>query len=225
LFKVVSDKHARHKSKYTADRMIPGAFDGETVTRRRFMTGTAHTAGAIAAGSFALPALGFALGPIFKSAPHNWETVGTTNSFPNDNYVPVVMTITPGIGEAGKTTVYMRKRNPAIDVDKADQYNQFIAISTRCAHLGCPVRWVDAAERFICPCHGGVYDLLGRRVGGPPVRPLDRFYTRVEGEQVQVGPRYSVNSELDRFSPRDPGEPIDGIGQYLYPSRPSARKL
>lgn len=221
----MSDKHARHKSKYTADRMIPGAFDGETVTRRRFMTGTAHTAGAIAAGSFALPALGFALGPIFKSTPHNWETVGTITSFPNDNYVPVVMTITPGIGEAGKTTVYMRKRNPAIDVEKADQYNQFIAISTRCAHLGCPVRWVDAAERFICPCHGGVYDLLGRRVGGPPVRPLDRFYTRVEGEQVQVGPRYSVNSELARFSPRDPGEPIDGIGQYLYPSRPSARKL
>ena len=72
----MSDKHAKHKSKYTADRMIPGAFDGETVTRRRFMTGTAHTAGAVAAGAFALPALGFALGPIFKSTPHHWETVG-----------------------------------------------------------------------------------------------------------------------------------------------------
>jgi len=56
----VPDKHTQHKSKYTADRMIPGAFEGETVTRRRFMTGTAHTAGAIAAASFALPALGFA---------------------------------------------------------------------------------------------------------------------------------------------------------------------
>jgi menaquinol-cytochrome c reductase iron-sulfur subunit len=86
------------------------------------------------------------------------------------------------------------------------------------------VRWVDAAERFICPCHGGVYDLLGRRVGGPPVRPLDRFYTRVVGGLVQIGPRFSVNSELERFSPRDPGEPIDGLGQYLYPSRPSERK-
>jgi quinol---cytochrome c reductase iron-sulfur subunit, bacillus type len=42
---------------------------------------------------------------------------------------------------------------------------------------------------------------------------------------VQVGPRFSVNSELRRFSPRDPGEPLDGIGQYLYPSRPTARKL
>ncbi len=219
------DKHDKHKSKYTADRNIPGAFEGETVTRRRFMTGTAHTAGAIAASSFALPALGFALGPIFKSTPHRWESVGTVNDFSDTNYVPAVVTITPGIGEAGKTTIYIRKRNSTLDVDKSDQYNQFIAISSRCAHLGCPVRWVDAAERFICPCHGGVYDLLGRRVGGPPVRPLDRFYTRIEGQEVQVGPRYSVNSELRRFSPRDPGEPIDGIGQYMYPSRPSARKL
>jgi menaquinol-cytochrome c reductase iron-sulfur subunit len=221
----VSDKHAKHKSKYTADRMIPGAFDGETVTRRRFMTGTAHTAGAIAAGAFTLPALGFALGPIFKSTPHSWETVGTVSTFGEDNYVPVVVTLTPGIGEAGKSTVYVRKFNPAIDTDPYDQGTPFIAISSRCAHLGCPVRWVDAAERFICPCHGGVYDLLGRRVGGPPVRPLDRFYTRVSGVDVQIGPRFSVNSELRRFSPRDPGEPLDGIGQYLYPSRPTERKL
>jgi menaquinol-cytochrome c reductase iron-sulfur subunit len=219
------DKHDKHKSKYTADRLIPGAFEGETVTRRRFMTGTVHTAGAIAAASFALPAIGFAVGPIFKKTPVRWETVGTIDGFLENNYIPTVITLTPGIGEAGKATVYMRKRNPAIDIDTPDQYNKFIAISSRCAHLGCPVRWVDAAERFICPCHGGVYDLLGRRVGGPPVRPLDRFYTRVEGNEVQVGPRYSVNSELHRFSPRDPGEPLDGIGQYMYPSRPSARKL
>ena len=220
----MSDKHAKHKSKYTADRMIPGAFEGETITRRRFMTGSANAAGIIAAASFTLPALGFALGPVFKSTPHTWETVGTVGSFPENNYVPVVVTLTPGIGEAGKATVYVRKRNPAIDIDPYDRDTSYIAVTSRCAHLGCPVRWVDAAERFICPCHGGVYDLLGRPVGGPPVRPLDRFYTRVVGEEVQIGPRFSVNSELRRFSPRDPGEPVDGIGQYLYPSRPTAQK-
>ena len=146
---------------------------------------------------------------------------------PKDGHEPWLKEViaTPGIGEAGKTTVYMRKFNPVIDTDPPDRNSKFIAISSRCAHVGCPVRWVDAAERFICPCHGGVYDLLGRRVGGPPVRPLDRFYTRVVGEDVQVGPRFSVNSELRRFSPRDPGEPLDGIGQYLYPSRPSEQKL
>jgi menaquinol-cytochrome c reductase iron-sulfur subunit len=189
------------------------------------MTGTTHAAGAIAASAFALPALGFAIGPIFKSTPHSWESVGPVEMFPNNNYIPVVITLTPGIGEAGKTTVYVRKRNPSIDTDRPDRYNRYIAVTSRCAHLGCPVRWVDAAQRFICPCHGGVYDLLGRRVGGPPVRPLDRFYTRVLDGEVQVGPRYSVNSELHRFSPRDPGEPIDGLGQFLYPSRPSTRKL
>ncbi|HEX4188560.1 MAG TPA: Rieske 2Fe-2S domain-containing protein [Solirubrobacteraceae bacterium] len=220
----MADKRAKQKSRYTLDRHIPGAFEGETVTRRRFMTGAANGAGAIAAAAFTLPALGFAIGPIFKSSEHHWETVGRVGDFTDTNYVPVVMTLTPGIGEAGKTTTYVRRFNPEIDTDPYDSGTPFIAISSRCAHLGCPVRWVDAAERFICPCHGGVYDLLGRRVGGPPVRPLDRFYTRVIREEVQIGARFSVNSELRRFSPRDPAEPLDGIGQYLYPSRPSTRK-
>jgi len=221
----VPDRRAKQKSKYTLDRGIPGAFEGETVTRRHFMTAGGQTAGVVAALSFTLPALGFAIGPVFKAKPVRWEIVGTTSQFPDNNYIPTVLTVEPNIGEAGKTTVYIRKKNPAIDIDIYDRFSPFIAISSRCAHLGCPVRWVDAAERFICPCHGGVYDLLGRRVGGPPVRPLDRFYTRVRGENVEVGPRFSVNSELRRFSPRDPGEPLDGIGQYLYPSRPGAQKL
>jgi menaquinol-cytochrome c reductase iron-sulfur subunit len=224
LFALVPDKHT-HKSKYTADRMIPGAFEGETVTRRRFMTVGSQAMGGIAAASFLLPALGFAIGPVFKQPPHFWEDIGSPEDFTDTNYIPVIVTEAYGIGEAGKTTAYVRQHNPAIDTDVYDRNTPYIAISTRCAHLGCPVRWVDAAERFICPCHGGVYDLLGRRVGGPPVRPLDRFPTRVKNGRVELwSGRFSVNSELKRFSPRDPGETVDGVGQYLYPSRPSARK-
>jgi len=150
----VADKH-KHKSKYTADRGIPGAFEGETVTRRRFMTGSANVAGIVAAGAFTLPALAFALGPIFKEEPHRWETIGLVGDFPENNYVSVVVTITTGVGEVGKTTAYVRRRNPAIDTDRYDLKTPYIAISSRCAHVGCPVRWVDAAERFVCPCHGG----------------------------------------------------------------------
>src|SRR5947208_4476293 len=95
----VPDKHASYRSRYTADRLIPGAFDGETITRRRFMTGTAHTAGAIAAAAFTLPALGFAIGPIFKSTPHRWEPVGPVSDFTDNNYTPVILTIAPNIGE------------------------------------------------------------------------------------------------------------------------------
>jgi menaquinol-cytochrome c reductase iron-sulfur subunit len=213
------------KSKYTADRGMPGAFEGETVTRRRFMTGVTHGAGAVAAGAFALPAIGFALGPIFEKHNVAWQDVGAVSDFPNDSYVPKTITIVPGIGEAGFSTAYIRARNDNVDTDKPDQYNKFIAISTRCMHLGCPVAYRSAAQRFICPCHGGVYDFQGKVTGGPPVRPLDRFYTEIRGSRVFLGPRFSVNRELRRFSPRDPGEPLDGIGQYAYPSRPSVRKI
>jgi quinol---cytochrome c reductase iron-sulfur subunit, bacillus type len=213
------------KSKYTSDRLIPGAFEGETITRRRLMTGGANVAGAVAASAFLLPALGFALGPVFEKHEQRWQAVGPIDEFPDDTYVPKVITIVDGIGQAGKSTAYVRKRNAKLDTDKPDQYNQYIAISTRCMHLGCPVRFVEAAARFICPCHGGVYDFEGKVDGGPPVRPLDRFYTRVRNGQLELGPRYSVNGELRRFSPRDPAEPLDGVGQYLYPSRPTIRKI
>jgi Rieske Fe-S protein len=213
------------KSKYTADRRIPGAFEGETVTRRRFMTGTAHVAGAIAVSAIALPAVGFALGPVFEEVDQPWNDVGPVDQFPEDTYVPKVVTLTAGIGQAGKSTVYVRKRNPEIDLEPEDEYNAYVAVSTRCMHLGCPVRFVEAAGRFICPCHGGVYNFRGEVDGGPPVRPLDRFYTRVRNGRLEVGPRFSVNRELKRFSPRDPGQPLDGVGQYLYPSRPTMRKL
>jgi menaquinol-cytochrome c reductase iron-sulfur subunit len=212
-------------SKYTADRGIPGAFEGETVTRRRFMTGTVHVAGAIAASAFTLPALGFALGPVFEEMEQPFQAVGPVDDFNDQTYLPKVITAVAGIGQAGKTTVYIRKRNRLIDTEPADEYNQFVAISTRCMHLGCPVRFVEAAGRFLCPCHGGVYNFRGEVDGGPPVRPLDRFYTRVRNGQLYVGPRYSVNRELKRFSPRDPGQALDGIGQYVYPARPTQRKI
>jgi Rieske Fe-S protein len=207
------------KSKYTEDRQLPGAFEGETITRRRFMTAVTHGAGGVAAAAFTLPALGFALGPIFSREPFSWQTIGQISDFTQDTYQTKTVQIVQGIGEAGDSTAYVRKRNPSIDTEPEDKYNQYIALSSRCMHLGCPVRFVAAASRFICPCHGGVYDFRGMVAGGPPVRPLDRFYTRVVGNYVQIGPRYSVNSLLRRFSPRDPGEPLDGIGQYLYPAR------
>jgi Rieske Fe-S protein len=223
----VADRHKEAKPKTTAGRDIPGSFEGETVTRRRLMGLTVHGAGIITVSAIALPALGFALGPLFSRVPFEWQAIGKPSDFPQDTYVTKVITIVPGIGEVGKTISYVRSRNPAIDTEPLDQYNHWVALSSRCMHLGCPVRYTPAAQRFICPCHGGVYDFRGVRTGGPPVRPLDRFYTRLNPASglVELGPRYSVNSELQRFSPRDPGEPLDGIGQYLYPKRFSTSVL
>ena len=209
------------KSPYTADRGMPGAYEGETVTRRGLFAGGAMAAGGIATAAFGLPALGFALGPIFSDSTLDaFQDVGPETAFNDTTYVSAVITLTPGdIGEAGKTTVYIRKSNPEQDKDKLAQ--PYVAISTRCAHLGCPVRWHQASEKFICPCHGGAYGSDGKVETGPPVRPLDRFETRVEGGRVFVGQRFSVNSKLERHKPRDPAQPLDGLWQYLYPARPT----
>ena len=171
--------------------------------------------------------LGFALGPQFELHNVHWQDVGLPDDFTKDTYVPKVITIVDGIGEAGKSTAYVRKFNPEIDSENAlpAPYNRFIAISTRCMHLGCPVHYVQAAERFICPCHGGVYDFRGAVVGGPPVRPLDRFYTRVTAGPRPDRPALLGQQRVPGLLAARPGEPLDGIGQYLYPSRPSVRKI
>ena len=219
------DRHEKTQSPYTSDRGYPGAFEGETVTRRHLVTGSGQVLGIIAVASFTLPALAFAFGPVFERQPTTWEAVGSPDDFIAETYIPKVITTTRRVGEAGKTTVYIRRHDEAVDGALKDSYDEFVALSTRCMHLGCPVRYIEASQRFVCPCHGGVYDFTGRVVGGPPVRPLDRFYTRVRDGVVELGPRYSVNSELKRFSPRDPGEPLDGIGPYLYPPRFSTPEL
>ena len=199
---------------------MPGAFEGETVTRRGFMTGTVLVAGGIATAAFSLPALGFALGPIFEdTSPERWQDVGPEEDFNDETYVPRVINIAPAIGDAGKTTVYVRELNPQKDTKNKDL--PYVAISTRCAHLGCPVRYFQASERFVCPCHGGVYGFEGQVTGGPPVRPLDRFYTRVRKGRVELSDRFSLNSKLERFSPRDPSNHLDGLWKYLYPKRPT----
>jgi Rieske Fe-S protein len=195
-----------------------GYFEGESMTRRNVFAVGGQAIGGLAAAGIILPAVGFALAPIFKKPKETWQAIGPTGNFTPDTYKSVVITIVEGIGEAGKTTAYVRQgtAEPPFNEDP----NSYIAISTRCAHLGCPVRFSEAAGNFICPCHGGVYDFEGKVIGGPPVRPLDRFQTRVTDGQVEIGPRYSVTSHLEPVRARDPGEFTGGIWEYIYPPRP-----
>jgi quinol---cytochrome c reductase iron-sulfur subunit, bacillus type len=212
------------KSRYTEGRGFAGAFEGETVTRRRLMEGGVQLAGGVAVAAIALPALGFALGPLLEEQePERWEDVGPEDDFNDETYVPKVISLVPQVGDAGKTTIYVRTFNEQKDkVVEGEDPLPYVAISTRCAHLGCPVRYIQASQKFVCPCHGGVYGFQGQVEGGPPVRPLDRFYTRVTNGRVEVGKRFSLNSDLHRFPhPRDPSNHLDGLWQYLYPGRPT----
>jgi menaquinol-cytochrome c reductase iron-sulfur subunit len=195
----------------------PGYFEGESMTRRRAFSVAVQAFGGLAGAAVVLPAVGFALAPVFEEEDVIWTPVGAPDDFTQDTYTPAVITIVEDVGETGKTTAYVRRGSQELD----ENPDEFVAVSNRCAHAGCPTRFVEAAGNFICPCHGGVYDFQGKVIGGPPVRPLDRFQTRVQNGQVQVGPRYSVTSQLDPVRARDPGEFTGGVWNYIYPPRPS----
>jgi len=183
------------------------------VTRRRLLGAGAQVTGAVAAAAFTVPALAFVAAPALESRPQRWEAVGAPSDFTGDIFRSRVITIEPGAGEAGKGLVYVRRRTGA-DRDTADE---FVALTSRCSHVGCPVNYVAAAHSFVCPCHGGVYDFRGRRTGGPPPRPLDRFRTRVRAGQVEVGQHYSLDSKLHPHAAHHPGESLDGLSRTLYP--------
>jgi menaquinol-cytochrome c reductase iron-sulfur subunit len=211
-----------NKSNGTEQGALPeskpaGYFEGESLTRRKVFTVAGQAIGGAAGMVIILPALGFSIAPIFDKPEETWQAVGSVDEFSPETYNSRVITIVEGIGEAGKSTVYVRRGSAELDEDPEG----FIAVSTRCAHLGCPVRFYQAAGNFICPCHGGVYDFQGKVSGGPPVRPLDRFQTRVSGDQVEIGPRFSLTNSLEPVRARDPGEFTGGIWEYLYPPRPS----
>jgi cytochrome b6-f complex iron-sulfur subunit len=49
------------------------------------------------------------------------------------------------------------------------------AIYKVCTHLGCLYKWVEANDRFECPCHGSKFLQTGTRIDGPARRNLDVF--------------------------------------------------
>ncbi|HSO22661.1 MAG TPA: ubiquinol-cytochrome c reductase iron-sulfur subunit [Chondromyces sp.] len=62
----------------------------------------------------------------------------------------------------------------------------FLALNRECTHLGCTVPWVEAEERFVCPCHASSFDITGQVLGPPAPRPLDYFPVRIENRVVKV---------------------------------------
>jgi cytochrome b6-f complex iron-sulfur subunit len=59
--------------------------------------------------------------------------------------------------------------------------------SAVCSHLGCLVNYQKDRGEFVCPCHGGRYDLTGKNIAGPPPAPLTRFPLKTQGGMLMVG--------------------------------------
>lgn len=151
----------------------------EIQTRRKFLTVLSIGLGTFAAGLVGIPVVGFLIDPLIRKVPRFWRPVGPLEKFKVGTTVAVKFidaSSLPWAGVTAKTAAWLRRHSE----------NEFIAFSVDCTHLGCPVRWLQGAELFLCPCHGGVYYKDGKVASGPPPKPLPRYPVRVRNGQVEI---------------------------------------
>ena len=77
-------------------------------------------------------------------------------------------------------------------------------LSSSCAHLGCPVRWIlrEGEGELLCPCHGGIYNINGEYVAGPPPRDLYSYTHEVrEDGTIYVRHEFDIEEGLDKQEP------------------------
>jgi cytochrome b6-f complex iron-sulfur subunit len=89
------------------------------------------------------------------------------------------------------------------DADPATGAVGIFALSTVCTHLGCTPNWLEAEQKFKCPCHGSGYYKNGINFEGPTPRPLERFAISL-AEDGQILVDKSTKFQYEKGEWRDP---------------------
>ena len=152
---------------------------GALVTRRRFLGYLSGLLSAAIAAALGLPLVRFYVGNAFVAKPARWLKVGPTNEIQPGE--PRLFRISYSDQDGWRETT-ARQDVYAVTSNGRD----FVVFSNLCTHLGCPVRWDDKAQGFLCPCHAGVFGIDGRVLKGPPPSPLIRLRHRVDGNDLYV---------------------------------------
>jgi cytochrome b6-f complex iron-sulfur subunit len=78
---------------------------------------------------------------------------------------------------------------------------ELYAIRTVCTHLGCTPNWLEAEQKFKCPCHGSGFRKTGVNFEGPAPRPLERHIIRLADDgQVEVDKSRKLQKELGQWT-------------------------
>ncbi|MEI6240169.1 MAG: Rieske 2Fe-2S domain-containing protein [Planctomycetia bacterium] len=78
---------------------------------------------------------------------------------------------------------------------------QIYALKTVCTHLGCTPNWLEAEQKFKCPCHGSGFYKDGVNFEGPAPRPLERYAIRISDDgQLEVDKSRTFQEELGQWA-------------------------
>ena len=77
---------------------------------------------------------------------------------------------------------------------------QIYALRAVCTHLGCTPNWLEAEQKFKCPCHGSGFYKDGINFEGPAPRPLERYAIRIADDgQLEVDKSRKYQEELGQW--------------------------
>lgn len=81
---------------------------------------------------------------------------------------------------------------------------QIYALKTVCTHLGCTPSWLEAEQKFKCPCHGSGFYKDGINFEGPAPRPLERYAIRIADDgQLEIDKSRAFQEELGQWADPD----------------------
>ena len=81
---------------------------------------------------------------------------------------------------------------------------QIYALKTVCTHLGCTPNWLEAEQKFKCPCHGSGFYKDGINFEGPAPRPLERYAIRIADDgQLEIDKSKAFQEELGQWADPD----------------------
>jgi cytochrome b6-f complex iron-sulfur subunit len=157
--------------------------------RRAFIFGL--SALAVGFGSLTATAAAWTLGsvrfmfPNILREPPSRFTVGTPDKFP-----------------PGQVDERFKASNGVWIVNA--EYNgqqQIFALKSVCTHLGCTPNWLEAEQKFKCPCHGSGFYKDGINFEGPAPRPLERYAISIASNgEIEVDKGRIFQEEMGQWA-------------------------
>jgi quinol---cytochrome c reductase iron-sulfur subunit, bacillus type len=148
------------------------------MSRRTFAILVTQAVGAGFAAMYAVPAIGWLFEPLRRGQdPVVWRRLGPVGDLEYD--VPTKFEV-----RFPAQNVWTTPEDTWIVFAVRYRDGTYRFFSNVCTHMQCPVRWQPKIQEFLCPCHGGLYDLKGQNIGGPPPEPLPQWRHYIDASGV-----------------------------------------
>lgn len=155
---------------------------GEGISRRKFLSYLVGGVSSVIAVVVGAPLVGYFLSPAWKRKPPLLTPIAQVRDIPIDR--PVFVTYEQRIRDGWYITTLSKG---AWVVNRGG--SRVTVFYPRCTHLNCPYYWDEEKQMFLCPCHGGRFDIDGEVLASPPPRPLDRLEFSIEDGSISLSGR------------------------------------